>query len=434
MTTRSVRALVAMGVAVSAQLVAQQPPAVRPLGPIARVSTERLTSISSAVALSDGRVYVNDVVSRRVLLFDSTLATAKVVADSTAVTAKAYGARPGALFAFRADTAILTDPASASMPVLGPAGTIVRVMAAPTVGGPIGLNLGNPFYPPGFDAKGHLVTILPTLISFPDATPGKPSTQVMMIDSSFIVRIDLATRAMDTVASYKTVKISQELQRDEDGRLTSMKATPDILPVIDDWTVCSDGSIAVVRGRDYHVDWLGTDGRWRSTPKMPFDWQHLEDAQKTTLIDSALVAIKARRDSITASIAARNAGGGAAPVVAAGGVVGGRSGGRGGGGGGDGAPPPALIDGRPALGDLPDYRPAFTRGSTRADADGHLWIRTTTLVKGQPVYDVVNGQGQIVDRVLLPSFRTIVGFGPGVVYMAVQDSAGVVHLERARVK
>jgi hypothetical protein len=419
--------------AANAPAFAQSEPAVRPVGPITRVSKEPMASVTTAVALSDGRVYVNDVVSRRVLLFDSTLATAKIVADSTAVTSKAYGARPGALFAYRVDTAILTDPASASMPVLGPAGTIARVMAAPTGAGPIGLNLGNPFYPPGFDAHGQLVTQMPMAIRFPDPIPGKASTQETIVDSAFIVRIDLSARALDTVAPFKTVRINQAISRDEDGRLTSLKSTPDILPLIDDWAVCSDGSVAIVRGRDYHVDWLGADGKWRSTPKMPFDWQHLDDAQKTALIDSALTAIKARRDSIQAAIAARGAGG-PLPVVASGGAVAVARGGRGGDGGGAGGPPPALIDGRPALGDLPDYRPAFTRGSTRADADGHLWIRTTTMVKDQPVYDVVNQRGQIIDRVLLPPFRTIAGFGPGVVYMAVKDSAGTVHLERARIK
>ncbi len=436
MTIRCMHVLVAAAVAAGVPVVAQQPPGVRPVGPITRVSTEPLTSVATAVALSDGRVYVNDVVSRRVLLFDSTLATAKIVADSTAVTSKAYGARPGALFAYRADTAILTDPASASMPVLAPAGTIARVMAAPNMGGPIGLNLGNPFYPPGFDAKGRLVTMLPTAVRFPDAVPGKASSQETTIDSSFVVRMNLEARTLDTIASFKTVRISQVISRDEDGRLTSMKVTPDILPVIDDWTVCADGSVAVVRGRDYHVDWLGVDGRWHSTPKMSFDWQHLDDTQKTTLIDSALTAIKARRDSIDAAIAAARAAGtlpgGAPGVIAAGGVAGGR--GRGGGGDGAASAPPTLIDGRPAVGDLPDYRPAFTRGSTRADADGNLWIRTTAIVKGQPVYDIVNSLGQITDRVLLPPFRTIAGFGPGVVYMAVKDAAGVVHLERARVK
>jgi hypothetical protein len=47
---------------------------------------------------------------------------------------------------------------------------------------------------------------------------------------------------------------------------------------------------------------------------------------------------------------------------------------------------------------------------------------------------VVNRQGTIVDRVQLPPFRTIAGFGPGAIYMAVKDAAGTVHLERARIK
>ena len=55
-------------------------------------------------------------------------------------------------------------------------------------------------------------------------------------------------------------------------------------------------------------------------------------------------------------------------------------------------------------------------------------------MKGQPVYDIVNKQGVIVDRVQIPAFRTIAGFGPGLVYMAVKDSAGVVHLEKARIR
>jgi hypothetical protein len=194
--------LVIAAIASSTPMTAQREPAVRPLGPITRVSTQPMASVSAAIPLSDGHVYVNDVVSRRVLLFDSTLATAKVVADSTAVTSKAYGARPGALFAYRADTAILTDPASGSMPVLGPTGTIARVMAAPTVAGPIGLNLGNPFYPPGFDAQKRLVTQLPTLVRFPDAVPGKASEQQTTMDSSFVVRMDLAARTLDTVTPF----------------------------------------------------------------------------------------------------------------------------------------------------------------------------------------------------------------------------------------
>src|SRR5215510_514894 len=105
---------------------AQRLPPVRPLGPIERVSTEPMRAATTAVALSDGRVYVNDVANRRVLLFDSTLSHAQAVADSTSVTAKAYGTRPGTLFAFRGDSVLFVDPASQAMLVLGPLGKIDR--------------------------------------------------------------------------------------------------------------------------------------------------------------------------------------------------------------------------------------------------------------------------------------------------------------------
>ena len=105
--------------------------------------------------------------------------------------------------------------------------------------------------------------------------------------------------------------------------------------------------------------------------------------------------------------------------------------GGGGGGASDIAPNVAV---RPSLNDVPDYFPPFKLGASRADADGNIWILTTAIVNRRPVYDIVNRRGELFDRVQLPEFRTIAGFGPGVVYMAVKDSTGVVHVERARVK
>ena len=420
---------IALALLSASPLVAQKPPAVRPIGPIARVSKSPLTSIASVVALSDGRVYVNDIVSRRVVLFDSTLATTQVVADSTAATSNAYGARPGALIGWRTDTVLFVDPASASMPVLGPAGKIVRVMAAPRgpAGAPVaaGLVVGTS----GFDATGRMIFNAPVMVRPPQPAPGRQAGPVL--DSLLLVRYDMNARSFDTVGSYKTPKQKVAVTFDDDLHMTAIEVTPDLFPVIDDWAVMPDGTIAVVRGRDYHVDWFGADGKWQSTPKMAFDWQHLDDTQKTALIDSGLTAIKARRDSMMAALAARGSAAGAAPasVEARGG-----GGGRAGGGGAPSGPPPAMIDGRPGLGDLPDYRPAFTQRAVRADADGNLWVRTSILANGQPVYDIVNRRGEVTDRVQLPPFRTIAGFGPGVVYMAVKDPSGTVHLERARVK
>jgi len=36
--------------------------------------------------------------------------------------------------------------------------------------------------------------------------------------------------------------------------------------------------------------------------------------------------------------------------------------------------------------------------------------------------------------VLLPPYRTIAGFGPGVAYLAVKDPSAVVHLERVKIR
>src|SRR5438445_12410565 len=75
----------------------QQPPPVRQLGPITSVSHDSLASVSAAVQVSGGRVYVNDILARRVLLYDSTLTSMTVVADSSGAGANAYGSRPGTL-------------------------------------------------------------------------------------------------------------------------------------------------------------------------------------------------------------------------------------------------------------------------------------------------------------------------------------------------
>jgi len=102
----------------------------------------------------------------------------------------------------------------------------------------------------------------------------------------------------------------------------------------------------------------------------------------------------------------------------------------------EGAPLAPLIAERPSLASVSDYMPPVTTtpGALTADAENNLWIRTSTMIDGRPVYDVVNRRGELFDRVQLPAFRTIAGFGSGVIYMAMKDSTGVVHLERARVR
>jgi hypothetical protein len=418
---------VAAFVASVATLPAQSTPAIRPIGPIVHVSSEPLSSVASALRLADGRLFVNDIVARRVVLFDSSLAEAHVVTDSASVTATAYGFGAGALIPFHGDTSLFLDPQSSSMPVLSPAGRIARVMATPRPNNRL-VSIGSLYFTPGFDAAGRLLYYLPLAMSVSSKPLAPNATTTAIIDSALIVRFDFATHVYDTVTAIRTPKARQTIATNEDGRITRMQSmTADPLPVVDDWVVRQDGSLAIVRGRDFHVDWMDANGKWTSAPKMPFDWQHLDDTQKQVLIDSAAAANKARLDS---AIAGRGSG-----VI--GGTVGavGRGGGAGAGEAGvpRPAPPPPFDEPKVEPNDVADYRPAFPHGATHEDAEGNLWIRTTSIVNGQPVYDLVNRRGELFDRVQLPPFRTLAGFGPGVVYMAVKDAAGVVHLEEAKI-
>jgi len=415
---------------------AQKPPAPRQLGAIIRTSTNPLASAATAVAMPDGQVLVNDIAARRLLLFDSTLTKTIIVADTTGATANAYGARAGTLIAYRGDSALYIDIGSLSMLVIGPSGKIARIMAVPRPDEAQSL-IGSVFGMPAFDAAGRLVsygrvgggegTLMLCCVGFIKTTdlPRRPDSRPT--DSAFVVRSDLATRSVDTVAAVKIPRIRNTVKADEQNYVQGIETTYYPLPVVDDWAVTSDGTIAIVRGTDYHVDWLRRDGKWESSPKLPFDWQRLDDARKTAIIDSSVASHEeANRAEAARSASGAEAGGGR-----------GAGGGRAGGGAAGGRARPREIPnlvGRPQLGDLPDYVPPFLRGAVRADAEGNLWIRTSTVVSGQPVYDIVNRRGELADRVQLPPFRTIAGFAPGFVYMAVKDGTGVVHLERARVK
>ncbi|MFI5279988.1 MAG: hypothetical protein ACHQU1_05805 [Gemmatimonadales bacterium] len=436
----------------------QQPPAVRPLGPITNVSHDTLSAVAAAVQVAGGRVYVNDISARRVLLYDSTLANMTVVADSASGGANAYGSRPGTLLPFHGDSALFITPSALSMLVLSPTGAITRTMAMPpSGGGGLPALLGNIFGTPGFDAHGRLAYYSPVRIQFRGPPPTSGAGFLMEPpDSAFVVRFDFATRTLDTAAIIHIAHSRTNIQRDDQGKMNiTITAYPPM--TVDDWAVTSDGAIAVVRGRDYHVDRLNEDGSWTSAPRLAYAWERMNDSTKSALIDSTATAMQTVMDSMPARMqratgAGAAAAGGAAVVAGDRAPAGGGGGGtfqmtivgpgggdgRAGGGGGGGGPTTVTMSApkvvKAEVADVPDYRPVFRQGAVRADLEGNLWIRTNKMVDARPVYDIVNRDGQVTDRVQLPQFRTIAGFGPGVVYMAVRDSSGTTHLERARVR
>jgi hypothetical protein len=437
---------------------AQQRPAVRQLGAVTATSAEAFPSVLGIRQLSDGRVLVNDVQRRRVLMLDPALRTSTVVADSTEATSHAYSGRVGGLLAYKGDSTIFVDPQSLSMLVIDEKGKIARVMSIPRSEDAMTLVAGA-FGFPGFDKAGHLVYRASPGFQFRGqrnargpAPAGPAGFQMPDIpDSAAILRIDPATRHLDTLGFIKTQKIKMEPLRDADGRMTGMASQINPLPVVDDWALLPDGTVAIVRGADYHVDFVAPDGSKTSSPKIPFEWQRLTDEDKIAFIDS----VKAARLRLGASAGNPVIGGAGGAIALGGGAAAGAGGpqivfrmeggpgGPGGAGGGGGAGgergrgPGANVQlSFVAPSDLPDYKPPFFAGSVRADADGNLWIRTipTKAIPGGPIYDVINRKGELVDRVQIPLDRTIVAFGAGAaVYLAHRDSNNT-YLERATVR
>jgi hypothetical protein len=438
--------------AIASSLGAQQPlPPIHPLGPALATTSEPLAAVTQVRALPGGRVIVHDLTGRRVIMLDSTLKSVTVIADTTSATGNAYGSRLGGLIAYRGDSTLFVDPQSISMLVIDPNGKIVRTMAAP-MPNEVGQLIGGPNGTPGFDAQGRLVyraQIRPPANFSKAPPPGGMFAMPELPESSIVVRVDLKTRKVDTAATFRIPKIKLEMTRDDNGRVM-VNTTVNPMPWTDDWAMLSDGTLAIVRGQDYRVDLVSADGHVIHAPKLEFDWQRLTDEDKVKILDSARVAIenmratqlaaqaqasgvdaKAAADSGKGSTRQRpQADGGGNMVITMRGD--GPAGGPGGGPTSFGFTMPPVSMVTPA--EMPDYRPVFRQGASRGDADGNLWIRTSKVVNGGTVYDVINNKGELKDRILIPPGRVIAGFGPGgVVYMGVVDGF-VAHLERARVK
>jgi hypothetical protein len=334
---------------------------------------------------------------------------------------------------------LLVDVAARAFVVIGPEGKVTGVMSPPRANDVS--SMGNPaFGAPRLDAKGRLIYRGAMAMAFKAPEPGKPFAPPELPDTVPILRADFDTRTADTLAWIRVPKIKVSTTPLEGGGVM-MRALLNPLAFIDDWTALPDGSIAILRGADYHIDWINANGTRASSPKMRFDWKRLSDSDKVAIIDSTKKALERSLAS-----------GGTAGVAAAMGVDHGGSAAAAGHsmafvpvGGSDGGPAPRSAGAAPVAGapevvapsDLPDYVPPVMRsGTMTADGEGNVWVlpSTSTQSGGGLLYDVINRGGEIFQRVRLPARRALVGFGAGgALYMTVRDASGT-HIERARIK
>jgi hypothetical protein len=404
-------------------------------------SSHTFANIFQVRSIADGHVFVNDGLRRQLLLLSDKLDLSRVVLDSVASSGgERYGIVPAPFIQAPFDTTMFLDREARAFIVIDPRGKVIRTTSVPTQAADFNsLSIGRS----AIDHSGNLI--------FRKFSPPAPkrigdttsSTVVMELRSpptAPLVRANFETRTTDSIGAIKQVTGVRSVVTQGPGG--SVKAYFIPLETLDDWALLSDGSIAMVRGSDYHVDFIRPNGTRESAAKLPFDWKEIPEREKQRIIDSARTATETMVANATAI--GGTAAGNSVLAYAMEGMITSY-------GGGVPTPPRAVPARRSApvreppplqyevgpLKDMPDYYPPIRAGSALADADGNLWILPATSAQsraGELVYDVVSGKGTLVERVRLPLGRSIAGFGRGGAVFLMSKEGELWSLERVTVR
>ena len=189
-------------------------------------------------------------------------------------------------------------------------------MAPPHSADLIFLGVPAAFGRPGFDSKGRLIyrsQLRPNIRPMPTPS-GNQKVEMTPVnpDSAPILRGDFDARTVDTLAWMRTpsqgrmaMEIKENLAGGPPGMTMHMLVNP--FQMSDEWSVLSDGTIAIVRVHDYHIDWIDLDGTKRTSPKMAIDWRRYTDAEKTQRVDSLKKAAEAQIQNMIKGMASAGA-------------------------------------------------------------------------------------------------------------------------------
>ncbi|MDB4915532.1 MAG: hypothetical protein JWM95_3176 [Gemmatimonadetes bacterium] len=409
---------------------AQQAITVVDLPPATAKSAFTFGAVLGIREVSGGKVLVNDAVRHQMKLLDSSLALVNTPLDSVPGLASSYGARPLPLVRYLGDSSLTSDVEAGTLLMLGPGGQVARAVASPYVQSvPPYANLTGMMRlnATGVDDRGRILFQGYVPLTKPDMTVAE-RVAALSRDTVLILRADFESRRVDTVARIRNAGTTALMGRASEGGPVRFSSMP--VSIVDVWAVLSDGTVGIVRGQDYHVDWISPDGTTHSTSKLPFDWKRLTDEDKRRLIDSVRADQVPRLGAAMAQSQPRPQG---SDADAGGATAGARTSvprEQ-----GPPRPPMAVEYVPPALKDIPDYYPSVRMGAAMADRDGNLWILPNSSAQsrqGELVYDVINPQGSF-RRVRLPVSRSIAGFGKdGVVYLLAGNRSIGFNMERTR--
>lgn len=393
-----------------------QPPTAAP--PVFKVDLKTSTdsgvfaNIFAIHVLSDGTVLAADAVKRQLLVIDSSLKKFRITADTAGKAPTRYGNSQGGLVSFVGDSAAFLEQESGALITVDREGKLGHIMSLPRTADM--RYLAGPLYGrAGFDVRGRLFyrTQPASPIAIRD---GMGDTTIVQPDSAPVLRADLDRRTIDTIAKIKIASVRQNLSRRNNSFFMTQVVNP--VPTLDEWAYDRDGTVAIIRGGDYHIDWILPDGTLKPTPKMPMAWRAISDVERVRIVDSTKRQMDSVRQALIDRMIADAAKNPSAPQPKV-----------------ENMSPPAEVV-KPE--ELPNYYPAIRPTSRpRFDLDGNLWVvpgmTNTPTADGGLLYDVINREGVIIKRVHLPPGRLLSAFGPNnVIYMVMPATVAWTRIDR----
>jgi hypothetical protein len=351
-------------------------PAARRLTPAVIPLRGNVATISGVRELRDGRLVLSDAKKAAVYLVDP--ASGSMTPIGSAGGDQLQYAQPGGFYGAPSDSTLLLDRGLAKVLVLSPTGAIVGWRSIKRRG--ISESSDDDIDHQRVDGRGlAYFTINPRF--------GLARTGDSVTDSLALTRFDAAKQRAETVAFIRTEQ-QRVTQASEHMRMTqAVIGSP-----LDEWGVAEDGRVAVVRGSPYRVDWYAPEGRAKRGPAYEVPAVHFAAAEK---------------DSI---IAHQRSGSGGVSV----GVEGG-----------------SKVSSADQAQYFAELKAPFASHDVAVSPQGQVWVaRAQNYGSTATIYDVFDGQGQRVDRVMLAGRARVVGFGRNAVYVMVRGAGGDVLLAK----
>lgn len=358
--------------------------------------SEPFTQINGVRELRDGRVIVSDVREKTVQLVDLKTGSAQKIGREGS--GPGEYAMPMRLLALPGDTSLVYDPLNRRFLVIGPDGKpgAFLTLEEGESGRGMRVSIGARFT----DSRGRLYSQGSNFSIGPD---GQPTTA----DSAPILRYDRTTKKTDTLAFVKVPTAEVRMSGGANNRNVSVRmGGGNPYAATDDWAVTPDGRLAVVRTKDYRVDWYAPDGRRTSGPTIAYQPIKVTEDDKREFRErraaggSGMIVMTETRDGNRSSRSA-------------------------------GAPPANMQMPEPT--DWPEVKPPFVGPAAFAAPNGQLWVLRTRPAKDKiPTFDVFDASGRVAGRVAIPAQTRLVGFGNGTVYLARSDEDDLQYLQRYR--